>query len=218
MDSERNHQSLKLIFQQGSRARQNENEEKIIASCRLPGTRRECDGFGTKGRNKRIKCQRDSRAEKELPTEKEQTHPISGSETVLFARVPLKERDHIDRNDVGLWIAWQTDGDKSSPSPRPRSTEKKRKKRIANERARTCLPCQQFIENVQRQQIRNATRPLRLPWDFSSSPPSSWPLLDENNSSDKKNSFRLLGEKLYLSLPLLTIAILYFPNLARVAL
>lgn len=47
--------------------------------------------------NKRVKCQRDSI----LPT-KEQTHPISGSEIALFARVPLNERNLIHRNDVGL--------------------------------------------------------------------------------------------------------------------
>lgn len=103
--------------------------KKSLAESSHPttGHTRNANGFGAKGRNKRVKCQRDYIL---LLPMKEQTYPISDLEIVLFARVPLKERNLIHRNDVGLWIACQTDGDKSN-----RSRENNRK-RI---RERTCL-------------------------------------------------------------------------------
>lgn len=158
-----------------------------------------------------MKCQRDSELEKELPTEKEQTHPISGSETILFARVPLKERDHIDRNDVGLWIAWQTDGDKSSPSPRPRSTEKKK-----NNRERTCTYVRTYVQwactcplpAIHRE--RPATTDTQR--DASLARGISLRLLLQRPSLlfDGKKLFLDRLEKVYLSLPLSTTTSLYF--------
>lgn len=70
---------------------------RIVVST--TGHTRNANGFGAKGRNKRVKCQRDYILL--LPT-KEQMYPINDLEIVLFARVPLKERNLIHRNDVGL--------------------------------------------------------------------------------------------------------------------